>query len=376
MTALLSLVDINEVGRRRPNYGRLSSLLRSDRNPARHTGLQQSKGPGLNERHSCAPGSAFYVCSGGFRGCCLFDPCTGNTEGCIDDSASLSLSNTKRQSDTQSSGDTDSSSSSAQSSQRASGTGSMTSSTRTATTGTFVATESSDFEGPACPDASGIVFRDSFDIEYLIKCRTGNEAPPVKTFDVMSGGYSQCLPACSRSSRCTGFTFRGENNGTCFLREQAMDNSLDFASAALPTTALYKTDTKAFASEPDSSSSAAASSSGSSASSGSSGKTPVGAIAGGVIGGVAAIALILAVLAVFFRRKRKKVDERRRLENASAPTDRSPPMEQANLQNIPIGHHRSGSTSNDVYTPAGGSYHIPQHARQRSIYNAEDRAWV
>lgn len=111
-------------------------------------------------------------------------------------------------------------------------------------------------------------------------------------------------------------------------------------------------------------------------------KTPVGAIAGGAVGGAAALVIALFLLAFFVRRHRKKI-ERRRLADANPflPKHSSPPPPM--YQDRPGGHHRSGSTSNDIYGTMGGSYYPPyQHTRQRSIYNkellpgVEGRDWV
>jgi hypothetical protein len=189
---------------------------------------------------------------------------------------------------------------------------------------------------------------------------------------VNTGGYGQCFSICSFRASCIGFSFIGEDSGTCYLRD-SQSSSEDAAASVSTWVTCYKTDPGLVPSRTPTPTSTPGA--------GGSGGSNVGAIAGGAVGGIACIAIILALLAVFFRRHRRKVDERHAKEarDLSKPI---PPQEQyfdnfhqGTTQDTPApigtGHHRTGST---------GWYHVPQaqRTRQRSIYHDhdEDRNWV
>ncbi|KAF2209728.1 hypothetical protein CERZMDRAFT_86697 [Cercospora zeae-maydis SCOH1-5] len=198
---------------------------------------------------------------------------------------------------------------------------------------------------PECPQASLDRFTDSAGIPYLIKCSTTNSGAAYELIKVDRGGYGQCFSSCSYRADCVGFSFVGNDSGICYLRNVQSSGEESTALVASYVTC-YKVDPAAVASgEPESGSR--------------SGGTNIGAIAGGVVGGIAGLALLLLLIAFLTRRYRRKVDERREKRKVSRPMLSPQDTYDAfhhnpNVPTVMAGHHRSGSTSNDIYMAAGG----------------------
>ncbi|KAM3418292.1 hypothetical protein BST61_g4292 [Cercospora zeina] len=198
---------------------------------------------------------------------------------------------------------------------------------------------------PECPQASLDRFTDSAGIPYLIKCSTTNSGAAYELVKIDRGGYGQCFSSCSFRADCVGFSFVGNDSGICYLRNVQSSGEEGTALVASYVTC-YKVDPAAVASgEPDSGSN--------------SGGTNAGAIAGGVVGGIAGLALLLLLIAFLTRRYRQKVDERREKRKVSRPMLSPQDTYDAfhhnpNVPTVTAGHHRSGSTSTDVYMAAGG----------------------
>ncbi|KXT13775.1 hypothetical protein AC579_6594 [Pseudocercospora musae] len=195
---------------------------------------------------------------------------------------------------------------------------------------------------PSCPAASLSNFTDDTGIVYLIKCSTTNSGSAFETVSVTSGGYGQCFSSCSYKTDCVGFSFVGNDSGLCYLRNA---QSTQFDSTALVSTYVtaYKLDPDAVASS---------SASPTEASSGSK-KSNAGPIAGGVVGGVAILALLLVVIAFFARRKRRQIEHRRAKESIAPVASQERYYD--DFRKTGDGHHRSGSTANDIHSSKGDS---------------------
>ncbi|KAF7196540.1 hypothetical protein HII31_02268 [Pseudocercospora fuligena] len=239
----------------------------------------------------------------------------------------------------------------------------------TSTTGTSLTGPASTATGilatpaPSCPAASLSNFTDDTGIVYLIKCSTTNSGSAFETVSVTSGGYGQCFSSCSYKTDCVGFSFVGNDSGLCYLR--------NVQSTQFDSTALVSTYVTAYKLDPDAVASPSASPT--EASSGSK-KSNAGPIAGGVVGGVAILALLLVVIAFLARRKRRQIEERRAKDSAAPIASQERYYD--DFHRTGEGHHRSGSTANDIHSSHGGSYNTFQHTRQRSIYRDEDQDWL
>ncbi|KAM0718507.1 hypothetical protein Q7P37_005577 [Cladosporium fusiforme] len=205
---------------------------------------------------------------------------------------------------------------------------------------------------PPCPRGNGTTFTDNSKIAYIVRCNSDNTAPAFTSMQVSIGGYAQCFSSCSNSSDCAGFTYNGEDSGVCYLKSRMPRDSY-VAKSMANYISCAKVDPSASAPRPTPSAPAADTSS----------KQPnKGAIAGGVVGGIAIIALVLFLIAFLARRRRKEHESKRAtlthvsggaVEPGRRDDDHDAPT-------LPL-HHRSGSTSHDVFAPYGGAYY-PQYS--------------
>jgi len=333
----------------------------------------EAKKEGLQDRQSCAKGSAFYACANGFKGCCSVDPCNpgetcpdGQSSSTAAGSTAASSSKASAASGTAHASTSAHSSTKATSTSKASSTADATSLLTASPTGssTANATPSASTTGsspkfslaPACPEANNTVYADSSEIQYAILCNADNSYASSDSIDVSVGGYGECFSVCSKSSTCAGFTYVGLTSGNCYLKNKMP--SSDFVAKSGNN---YVSCTKFNVTE---GSPEIITGTGRPQKSGGN----IGAIAGGVIGGIAFLALLLLLIAFLAKRRQNKTEERR----ATVTHVFQGPMEAAPTG----GHARSGSTAHDAFAPFGGSYHPPAHTRQRSIYQAPEQQWV
>ncbi|KAK5712423.1 hypothetical protein LTR15_012003 [Elasticomyces elasticus] len=349
------IANATEIVRKAKSFGKAGQL-----NVSNGTGqTPQKSAAGLQDRQTCASGSAFYACSNGFRGCCSVEACNPG-EGCPDGKTSTSTaaassasvkitssatpaSSTEKPSEVSSDASTVKTSATKPTSTQDSssiltgsstGSGSASSSLTTSTSGP------KNTPAPACPAANNTVYTDSLKIAYKIRCNADNWYASSDTIEVSVGGYAECFSACSSSATCGGFTYVGLSQGSCYLKQQmpienfAAKNGSNYvscskvnATASAPLTTPTSTPSK-------------------------SGKT--GAIAGGIVGGIAFLALLLLLLALLARRRGKKIEQRR----ATVTHVFGGPIETQDLNrnSPPTGHVRSGSTAHDAFAPFGGFY--------------------
>lgn len=62
-------------------------------------------------------------------------------------------------------------------------------------------------------------FTDSWGITYYVKCKSDSTEDSFRAVPVYSGGFSACFGACDNVQDCKGFTFVGEDGGTCYLKK-------------------------------------------------------------------------------------------------------------------------------------------------------------
>ncbi|KAK5677541.1 hypothetical protein LTS10_010113 [Elasticomyces elasticus] len=348
------IANATEIVRKAKSFGKAGQL-----NVSNGTGrTTQKNAAGLQDRQTCASGSAFYACANGFRGCCSVEPCNPGG-GCPDGKASSSTaaassasakittsatpaSSTEKPSEVSSDASSAKTSAIEPSSTQKSRSVLTASPTGTGSTPSLTTTTSGpkNTPAPACPAANNTVYTDSTKIQYKIRCNADNSYASSDTIEVSVGGYAECFSACSKSATCAGFTYVGLTQGSCYLKQQmpienfSPKNGSNYvscskvnATASAPLTTPTSTPSK-------------------------SGKT--GAIAGGIVGGIAFLALLLLLLALLAKRRRKKIEQRR----ATVTHVFGGPIETQDLNrnSPPTGHVRSGSTAHDAFAPFGGFY--------------------
>ncbi|KAK0306215.1 hypothetical protein LTR82_016513 [Friedmanniomyces endolithicus] len=365
------VVNATEIVRKAKTFGKANARLSVSNGTGRVAqAKKQPVASNLQDRQTCASGSAFYACANGFRGCCSVDPCNpGSTCPDGQDSTTTAASNTNAPTETTSSitesssvdqpstisSDTPTSSTSASAASStqdatatqgsaslitASSTGSASAfATVTTPASTTVATPA-----PACPAANDTMYTDSSEVQYNIRCNADNSYASSDTIQVSVGGYGECFSACSNSTACAGFTYVGLDTGSCYLKEQmpatnyAPENGTNYISCAKvnPTAVAPSVKPTSTGSPPGAKNS------------------NTGAVAGGVIGGIALLLLLLLLIAVLTKRRRKKVEERR----ANATHIFHGPTETQDMthRSPPGGHARTGSTAHDAFAPFGGYY--------------------
>lgn len=369
-------------------FGRARVLVTDD-GPGRSIPAEKTARQSAMENHGCAANAAFYVCINGWKGCCPTDPCIAG-RGCLDSKPSYTSNgppfNTGHSASLPSSShlvpppkllsvptlkaavlDARADTTTAAGSTMVSG---IESTSSPSSTGPILVAS----PAPSCPAANSTDYTDGLGIRYKIHCAMDNiYASDPSKIQVGVGEYSECFSSCSTSSTCAGFTYSGSDsdagtdNGTCYLKAK-MPRASFIARADGNYIACAKSNSSAYAAVPKASTLVV------------SGKhPPVGAIVGGVLGGIAAIAL-LSLLAFFRLRIRKQRIEDRNSGlkvNTGGTLNQQPISAPMGIQSIypGHGHHRAGSTSNDVYSPYGGSYQPPYHTRQRSAYRG-DGQWV
>ncbi|TKA83507.1 hypothetical protein B0A55_00477, partial [Friedmanniomyces simplex] len=302
------VINATEIVRKAKTFGEADVRLSVSNGTGRTTQAKKEPVTSLQDRQTCASGSAFYACANGFRGCCSVDPCNPGG-GCPDGQSSTAVasttdapaetasvtmlaSSTDEPSAVATDAPTDSTGTSAASPTQdstslltASSTGSAsTSATATASSGSgAIATPA-----PACPGANNTMYTDSSKIQYNIPCNADNSYASSDTIQVSVGGYGECFSACSNSSGCGGFTYVGLDAGSCYLKQQmpiedyAPKNGSNYISCAkVNATAVAPSVTPSSTGNP---------------SGPKKGKT--GAVAGGVIAGIAFLALLLLLIAL------------------------------------------------------------------------------
>jgi len=385
------VVNATEIVRKAKTFGKANARLSVSNGTGRVAqAKKQPVASNLQDRQTCASGSAFYACANGFRGCCSVDPCNpGSTCPDGQDSTTTAASNTNAPTETTSSitqsssvdqpstisSDTPTSSTSASAASStqdatatqgsaslitASSTGSASAfATVTTPASTTVATPA-----PACPAANDTMYTDSSEVQYNIRCNADNSYASSDTIQVSVGGYGECFSACSNSTACAGFTYVGLDTGSCYLKEQmpatdyAPKNGTNYISCAKVNPTAVAPSVK-----PTSTGSPSGAK-----------KSTTGAVAGGVVGGIALLLLLLLLIAILTKRRRKKVEERR--ANATHMFHGPTETQDMTHRSPSGGHARTGSTAHDVFAPFGGSYYPPTHTRQRSIYQAPEQQWV
>ncbi|KAK3072804.1 hypothetical protein LTR53_006176 [Teratosphaeriaceae sp. CCFEE 6253] len=359
-----SAVNATEVVRKAKSFGsRAGARLHANNGTRRTTQAEKASAEGLQDRQSCASGSAFYACANGFRGCCSVDPCNPG-ETCPDGQGSSSAatsaaattaattssnatpaSSTKTSSTSQHK--TSTTSAAAPKSSSTHKTSSLLTASPTGSTTSSVGASSSSSgsiakPAPACPAANNTRYTDSSHIKYTVYCNSDNSYASSSTIDVSLGGYGECFSACSQSSECAGFTFVGLTSGSCYLKQKMPkgnyakkdgDNYISCSKVNATAAAL-----------PSPSSPAAATSIPH--------KSNTGAIAGGIIGGIAFLALLLLLVAFLAKRRREKIEERR----ATVTYVHQGPVEVQETPRSGGSHQRSGSTAHDAFAPFGGFY--------------------
>ncbi|KAK0363557.1 hypothetical protein LTR91_020345 [Friedmanniomyces endolithicus] len=369
--ATTPVVNATEIVRKAKTFGKANARL-SVSNGTGQT-QQAKKEPvasSLQDRQTCASGSAFYACANGFRGCCSVDPCnpgstcpdgqdssttaTSTTNAPAETAISTTLASSTEQPSTASSDTpvTLASVSAASSTQNAIATqGSTTLVTASPTGGasafatvTTPASSTVATPAPACPATNNTMYTDSSEVQYNIRCNADNSYASSDTIQVSVGGYGECFSACSNSTACAGFTYVGLDTGSCYLKEQmpatnyAPKNGSNYISCA-------KVNPTAVA--PSVKPSSTGTPSGAK-------KSNTGAVAGGVIGGIALLLLLLLLIALLTKRHRKRIEDRR--ANAThifhGPTE----TQDMTRRSAAGGHARTGSTAHDAFAPFGGFY--------------------
>lgn len=182
----------------------------------------------------CGSQETFYRCSNGFVGCCAVNPCTstatypGTAPARIQSSAQAlttrleELVEASRVISRMGSGTEKPTTSRTRNSQKKSRTTAAPSLSTESDTApaapTFLELRSAS-SPPACPDSNSQLWRDDAGIAYRIHCDVGNLYPSYNNITVHGGGLAQCFSECSKTSKCAGFAYVGENSGVCRLKE-------------------------------------------------------------------------------------------------------------------------------------------------------------
>lgn len=126
-------------------------------------------------------------------------------------------------------------------------------------------------------------------MQYKIHCNQDNSYSSFNAVAVSNGGFTECFKFCDNSTSCAGFTFVGNDGGSCYLKEQ-------MAGYVATTGSNYITGAKLSKNAGDE---------------GTHHQSPIGVIVGAAVGGTVAIILILVVIACIAKRRRRKVEEKR-----------------------------------------------------------------
>ena len=330
---------------------------------------------------NCPTNKIHYSCSSGFVGCCSANPC--GRQGCPDNNLNNGLNGngaTSRNSEKYDSTVTETESRTAEIESRTQSsiedrrTSSVTSTTgparrrKTTTTTTTSPAEPTINPAPECPQGDDAVYTDGLGIEYRIQCDSDNTFESFESIAVGIGGYGQCFSSCSQSKKCAGFTFVGDENGTCFLKAK-MPKDMFADTEGTGGVACAKLNPKAAVTKGD-------------VVGKKEGGRSIGALVGVILGGLAGFALLVFLIAFLARRHRRRVDARRATLTSLGPTlplnTYIPPYEPMSAYGREAMHQRSPTTGNDVFASFGGNVYAPQpgtHTRQRSVYH-DQRGWV
>jgi len=369
--------NLTELTRSSRKSGQANAILSVSTGIPRSSAGRKKSVKGLQDKQSCASGMQFYKCDNGSTGCCSVDPCDPDG-GCPDGTTTTSASVTSeaKSTSTAQASTTETMSSTmttAASSITTSGTQRDTSSLVTAvvtsnatSTATSTVNTASVTPAPSCPAGNGTTFTDSSKIDYKIHCNADNSYSSFNTIQVGTGGYGECFSSCSVTRNCAGFTFDGLDTGSCYLKASMPDSDYVAKNGSNYISCAKVNSTSAV---PNASSTASPNSAK---------KSSAGAVAGGVIGGIAFLALILILIAWLARRRHQKIEERRATIThvIHGPIETQQMMDNSSSTG---GHARSGSTAHDAFAPFGGSYYVPVHTRQRSIYQGQEggtQQWV
>ncbi|KAK6439240.1 hypothetical protein LTR95_004555 [Oleoguttula sp. CCFEE 5521] len=306
----------------------------------------------------CPVGQLFYNCqTTGFIGCCSINPCNpGSTcpESVASSAVAAAISSASAAKSSSQAAATSSiaelvssfgaqSSSSELSAQTVvvSATSTPPAILQTATSN--VAAAATFAPAPSCPGGNNTVYTDNSKLAYTIHCNSDNSAPSYNSIQVQTGGYAECFSSCSLKNTCTGFTYVGLDNGSCYFQSSLLTGSY-VAKAGSNYITASKNDPTASVSQPALHDKK---------------KSNTGAIAGGVVAGVLLLVLLLVLVAFLVRRRRAKLDSKRAtmthiFGGAVEPGKTSTPNDEQ-MHTLPV-HERSGSTSHDVFAPYGGFY--------------------
>lgn len=186
----------------------------------------------------------------------------------------------------------------------------------------------------SCPAANSTVYVDFNNVSYDIHCSADNNYTSFDTVTIASGGFATCFGACDNATACEGFTYVGNDSGSCYLKESMPESDYSNTAGGNYISVARTNATQANGTSPTSSSSSSSSSTTSSTATSSStaSSTPThssskaGVIVGAVVGGVAAILICLLAFFIFSRRRNNKIDIARKASKAK--TSSEPVVEQ------------------------------------------------
>lgn len=383
-----------------------SELSKTARRISRSTGVP-FRGTSRSQKYhkeekigECPKGQNYYICqSTGFKGCCSKNACDPEVkcpENGETNSTTIASSSNAASSDLLSalstghtsveamsaSVDDNSSTKSETRSVKSSLTSAAGSPSDAVTNATAIRATADVASAPSCPKGNGTTYTENNNIAYVVHCASDNSASSYNSVQVSIGGYGQCFSSCSESSNCAGFTYNGLDDGVCYFKS-TMPNDTYINKSANNYISCAKINPLASAPRPTNTPAASR-------------QPNKGAIAGGVVGGIAIIGLVLFLIAYITRRRRRQELESKRatLTHVFGGAVEPGRHDDDKSHTLPL-HHRSGSTSHDVFAPYGGAY-TPQysiapqmqqlasassqpqhHARQRSIYRPPGEAtWL
>ncbi|KAK6440711.1 hypothetical protein LTR95_003070 [Oleoguttula sp. CCFEE 5521] len=367
-----------------------SDLSKTAKRYGKPTGVATMRGSSRSQTYKkeavvgdCPSGQLSYNCqTTGFIGCCSINPCNPGSK-CPESAASSavaaaisSASEAKSSSQAAATSLTAGpvSSSAAQSSSSAmSGQRVIVSATSTPPailqTATGNAAAAATFvPAPSCPGGNNTIYTDNSKLAYTVHCNSDNSAPSYDSIQVQTGGYAECFSNCSLKSTCTGFTYVGLDNGSCYFKSALLTGSYVAKAGSNYITASKNNPTASVSQPalPDRK------------------KSNTGAIAGGVVAGVLLLVLLLVLAAFLVKRRHAKLDSKRatmtHIFGGAVESGKATSLNDQQMHTLPM-HQRSGSTSHDIFAPYGGAYYqsstTPQYspvtwsapqAKRRSVF--------
>jgi hypothetical protein len=83
---------------------------------------------------------------------------------------------------------------------------------------------------PTCPSMNGTTIMDARGASYSVVCAQDGQGFLIDTVDVNGDGINECFAACDNTPNCGAFTYSGDSTmtkGTCYLKENAGDQTTD-----------------------------------------------------------------------------------------------------------------------------------------------------